>query len=113
MDQRRVRNSAAVVLISCLLIAGCGGDDEDSDAPGCGNGKLDQGERCDVAISPGESGACPTGCSSDDACEPRLLTGTDCDVQCVSDRITACRNADDCCPNDCDSDSDSDCPPAS
>ena len=110
MNRRCVRRAAAVVLSSCLFFVGCGADDtDDSDVLECGNGKLDQGELCDVEILPGKAGACPTQCPTDDACEPRVLTGADCDVECVAEPITACRNADNCCPDECDSDSDSDC----
>jgi hypothetical protein len=61
----------------------------DAAASPCGNGVLDQGERCDTAIASG-SGACPTapGCA---ALPPGslgggcgfYLTGSACDAHCV------------------------------
>lgn len=74
----------------------------------CGNGKLDDGERCDTAIAQGKSGACPRQCSSDDPCQARTLEGSGCNAECrVSMR--GCQNSDKCCPSQCNHQNDSDC----
>jgi len=79
--------------------------DTDSDCPtvaNCGNGIVNGGfglETCDTAIAAGQPGACPTECSSDDACFPELLLseGT-CRATCLTVEVTQPRDGDMCCP---------------
>lgn len=68
---------------ACLLL-GCDSYQDDLLSPprGCGDGRVTAGELCDAAIAPGEDGACPTACQSDDPCMPQTRTGSDCRVRC-------------------------------
>jgi hypothetical protein len=99
---------AAALLVSVLL-AGCGDDaDDDANVALCGNGKLDQGERCDKAIAEGAV-QCPASCSGEDACAPKLLVGQDCQVQCMAMPITRAVDADGCYPGGAGPETDVDC----
>ncbi|MBU1070028.1 hypothetical protein KJ975_10720 [Myxococcota bacterium] len=69
----------------------------DAGAP-CGNGLLDQDERCDIAILPGLPGACPDLCGDDDPCTTHFLTGVGCLSHCLVSEITNFIAHDDCCP---------------
>ncbi len=86
----------------------------DSDCPNpalCGNGVLDNGETCDIAIAAGHPGACPTSCNPGaDPCNPVKLQGTGCQAVCVDMAITDCVGGDGCCPATCTHAKDSDCP---
>ena len=86
------------------------GPDSDCDAL-CGNGVLDDGERCDLAILTGP-GACPSTCSDGLSCTTDLLTdaGT-CRAVCTFPAITLPADDDGCCPSYATSNEDSDCPP--
>jgi hypothetical protein len=64
----------------------------------CGNGVLDPGERCDVAIPVGAPGACPDTCDDDDPCTTHLLTGVACHSHCLVAEITNFIQNDGCCP---------------
>ena len=74
----------------------------------CGNGTLEPGEACDPAIESGE-GACPTSCAAP-ACASASLEGSPdtCDARCNVQPV-ACAAGDGCCPEGCDSSTDSDC----
>lgn len=51
----------------------------------CGNGVVEPkaGELCDIAIAPGQPGACPQECPQSSACSTAMLTGKDtCEAQC-------------------------------
>jgi lectin-like protein/WD40 repeat protein len=97
---------------ACLLLAACGrtsiggaadggdGGAQDlgisADATLCGNGRLDEGEACDVAIS-GGPGACPSSCPPDGLpCTVERLEGEACQATCA--RIGDRRPDDGCCP---------------
>ena len=78
--------------------------DNDMDpAAVCGDGELQGDEICD--------GDCPDVCDSSDACSIATLTGSSatCDAVCEFTLITACQDADGCCPAGCDDTNDSDC----
>lgn len=78
----------------------------------CGNGKLDTGELCDIAIVSPALGACPTAASCEDgeACTANTLEGPGtCQARCTLKLITTCVAGDGCCPAGCDSSSDDDC----
>jgi hypothetical protein len=78
----------------------------------CGNGLVEYGELCDIAIVPGESGACPTDCTSEDPCVIATLVdpGT-CTARCEFDVITERIYGDDCCPEGANAIIDTDCEP--
>ena len=85
--------------------AGIDVPDAETDADGetdagtpCGNGLLDQDERCDIAILPGLPGACPDLCGDDDPCTTHLLAGVGCLSHCLVSEITNFIAHDDCCP---------------
>jgi len=40
--------------------SGADGGTDAAPSPRCGNGRIDPDERCDIAIAPGDPGACPT-----------------------------------------------------
>ena len=72
----------------------------------CGNSVIDPGETCDPP------GSCPTSCTdSGDKCMPNVLVGVAdaCTAQCQQQLVTACVNADGCCPIGCTTANDSDC----
>ena len=77
----------------------------------CGNGVVDEGERCDVAIGEGASGACPGGCDDGDSCTADKLLGQACQARCEHQPLTTCDAivSDGCCPAGCNSESDVDC----
>ena len=95
---------------------GTGGRGNDPDGTGgaaamqvrCGNGVLDDGEMCDIAIAAGKTGACPTKCEDAAKCVPRGLSGAACQAQCVVLTPT-CMGGDGCCSGNCTTDNDSDC----
>lgn len=76
----------------------------------CGNGRRDEGERCDTAIDEGQPGACPSRCDeSDDPCAPRLPAGADCQRECAVARIEKAADGDGCCPRGMGVTDDGDC----
>jgi hypothetical protein len=68
---------------------------------------VESGETCDPKSS------CPTSCDDNNACTTDQMTGSrgNCNVACSHTAITACIGGDGCCPTECTSDIDSDCPP--
>ena len=78
--------------------------------PVCGNGRLDDAERCDVAIAQDAPGACPDDCAQE-GCFMRHLEGTRCGARCVATEITEPIADDGCCPNGATPATDSDCSP--
>jgi hypothetical protein len=75
----------------------------------CGDGRVDQGERCDIAILEGLEGACPTTCPGDDPCYRQVVAGYDCQALCVGVATTRALNEDGCCPPGIGPGEDSDC----
>jgi hypothetical protein len=75
----------------------------------CGNGRLDDAERCDSGIAAGTAGACPKRCDDSDPCAPQLRTGSGCEIECVTLVITDAREGDGCCPEDVGPAEDGDC----
>jgi hypothetical protein len=75
----------------------------------CGNGRIDEGESCDVAVAGGAEGACPGECTTEDPCEHVVLAGSGCYTECVSLPITRAQNDDGCCPPGMGAVDDSDC----
>ncbi|MFW6369204.1 MAG: hypothetical protein ACOC0J_01325, partial [Myxococcota bacterium] len=104
------RHSLPLLILASFACGGepvSGSDDEDI----CGDGKLDSGETCDPGVEAGD-GACPENCP-ELVCMTWSIAGAaeDCTAECVYQVITACADADDCCPEGCDYASDSDCMP--
>ena len=91
-----------------LLATGIG-DTPSALSERCGDGIVDEGEQCDVAIASGRPGACPEGCSGHKQCARFVLEGTDCSAHCVETRVTEAGPADDCCPQGASAAMDSDC----
>jgi hypothetical protein len=75
----------------------------------CGDGRVDEDERCDVAILDGMEGACPTTCPTDDPCYLQVIAGYDCQAVCVGVETTRAINDDGCCPPEVGPAEDSDC----
>lgn len=90
---------------------GCAAD-IDGDCPAiCGDGVVEQGERCDRAITAGHDGWCEPSCDDGVACTSDFASGTvlGCSRACSHAPITACRGGDGCCPSGCTPATDSDC----
>jgi alpha-tubulin suppressor-like RCC1 family protein len=84
--------------------SGCNRADDDDCAPVCGNAIVEVGEVCD--------GDCPASCSDSNVCTADALVGSAalCSARCEYVTVTACTNADGCCPGGCNTLTDSDCP---
>ncbi|MBA2661289.1 MAG: CAP domain-containing protein [Bradymonadaceae bacterium] len=83
-------------------------DVADTALPGesiCGNGVLEDGERCDPPSS------CPQTCDDGNACTVGEMLGSpdQCNARCVQRAIALCVDDDGCCPAGCTADDDSDC----
>jgi cysteine-rich repeat protein len=89
-------------------------DSNDNDCPRtveCGNGRVDNNETCDTAISAGQPGACPTSCNDNQACTTNRLDGAGtCLAACAFPPITTPTNGDACCPSGGNANNDNDCP---
>jgi hypothetical protein len=77
--------------------------------PGCGNGRVDDIEHCDIAIRQGEPGACPQQCANPVGCIQSRLAGQRCGARCQDVEITDLVAGDGCCPAMATPRSDSDC----
>ncbi len=78
----------------------------------CGNGTVDPGETCDIAIAAGQPGACPTSCENTDPClVVTLIEPGTCLAECESVEITDPIHGDGCCPPGANSLNDDDCDP--
>src|SRR6185295_18595964 len=91
---------------------GCG-PTRDVDCPGCGNGRIEAGESCDVA--PAGVVCSAINCNDSNSCTTDTRTGADasCNVGCTHTAIIACTGGDGCCPGGgsgaCNRNNDSDC----
>jgi len=103
-------------IVSCQDNDGCcpenctdSTDNDCAATPTCGNGAVDSDETCDIAISQGQPGACPTSCDDSDPCTTDTLVGDGtCEAHCTNDEI-ACTDGDGCCPTGCNNNTDDDC----
>jgi cysteine-rich repeat protein len=77
----------------------------------CGDGKVSGDETCDSAIAAGGEGACPTACEGGEPCAPLALQGSDCQVACAPQPISALVANDACCPPGANAQTDGDCGP--
>jgi hypothetical protein len=75
----------------------------------CGDGEVQASEFCDSGLEAGTPGACPSACSSDDACAPLVLVGARCQRRCMAVHITTAESGDGCCPEQVSAGEDSDC----
>ena len=75
----------------------------------CGNGVLDQGEKCDKAIPAGKPGTCKLACDDKDACTSDAPTGIECHVTCQYTPVTQAKHGDGCCPPGSNAVTDNDC----
>lgn len=85
--------------------SGCDSGNDDDCSASCGNGVVDDGETCDPPDT------CAATCDDADACTTDTLTGSaaNCNVACSYTSVTACVDADGCCPAGCNANTDSDC----
>ncbi len=96
-----------LLIISLLLFIACDEPGKrETPAPVCGDGVVEDGERCD--------GDCPDTCDDHDPCTTDTLEGSaaTCDSTCVFTPKTAgdCASLDGCCPEGCAPQGDLDCP---
>jgi MYXO-CTERM domain-containing protein len=84
---------------------GCDASVDDDCSASCGNSVVEPGETCDPPAS------CPTDCDDSNACTLDTFTGSaaNCNVACSYAPISACSDADGCCPAGCDAAVDDDC----
>lgn len=76
----------------------------------CGNGHVDPGETCDIAITVGQTGACPPAdCDDNIPCTVDMRIGTGCQRECAYVEIRRFASGDGCCPANGTPVSDSDC----
>jgi len=98
---------------TCTIDAGSGStpDGGTTTSPRCGNGRVDPGERCDIAIGAGDPGACPSSCDDGVGCTTDGLNGTGCNAYCTHVPVTAIDPAksDGCCPTGATRATDPDC----
>ncbi|HEY2735595.1 MAG TPA: hypothetical protein VGI70_16475 [Polyangiales bacterium] len=80
-----------------------------ADQHSCGDGVVDPGEHCDIAIEQGEVGACPDGCSGRDGCVEQRMIGRGCDAHCEAVEIERAIPNDGCCPRGASPAIDPDC----
>ena len=87
---------------------GCG-PTLDIDCNGCGNGRVEAGETCDVA--PASVTCTSISCDDGNACTADTTSGSagTCNVACAHATIATCTNADGCCPAGCNATNDNDC----
>jgi hypothetical protein len=88
---------------------GCG-PTMDVDCPGCGNGRIEAGETCDVA--PATPTCASITCDDGNSCTIDTRNGANgsCNVTCSHANITTCSMVSDgCCPGACNATNDSDC----
>jgi hypothetical protein len=85
--------------------AGCNANTDADCSASCGNNEIEDGETCDPPAT------CPADCIDGQACTQDVMTGSpgNCNVVCTNPPITACRNGDGCCPQNCTSAEDDDC----
>lgn len=74
----------------------------------CGDGNVDPGELCDLAIASGV-GACPSACDDKDPCTQDALEGSACQARCTHSPITVHKTGDQCCPAGANLSTDGDC----
>ncbi len=92
--------------------AGCDLTNDNDCSVICGDGSVDGGETCDIAITSGQPGACPVlaDCDDLDPCTTDTLVGdTTCEAYCDNTPVV-CINGDGCCPSGCTNNTDDDCP---
>jgi hypothetical protein len=97
---------------TCIADAGTGAtpDAGTSTSPRCGNGRVDPGETCDIAIRPGNQGACPpASCDDGVACTTDIPSGSACTAYCTHPPNTSIGPADGCCPSGATRSTDPDC----
>ena len=109
------------IFLSCLgrcpsptTDAGAGedGPQPPADMLNCGNGRLNPGETCDIAIATSQPGSCPANeCNDGLACTRDQKMGSACNVQCVYQEILAFLPGDGCCPAGGTHETDEDCSP--
>jgi hypothetical protein len=80
----------------------------------CGNGAVDPGETCDIAIPAGTPGACPAkaDCATGDPCSTdELISAGTCSAVCVHAQIATTSGSmpDGCCPAGANKNTDTDC----
>lgn len=79
----------------------------------CGNGSVDEGEECDIAIRADRAGGCPLRCGDSNECTTdALMDDGTCLARCVNSEIVVAAE-DGCCPAGFDFTGDVDCIPAS
>jgi hypothetical protein len=119
-----LKGSSALCTSECVLNAttactgrdgccpsGCNTSNDNDCAPICGNRVVESPEKCDRAITAGNTGACPATCNDNNACTQDVASGNndDCTRVCAFTNITACAPGDGCCPSVCNAATDSDC----
>jgi hypothetical protein len=101
------------------LESGAGSDaaltDSGQVGPACGDGVVEMGELCDIAIPHGQAGACPLAAdctrTSTNACLHFTLSGTGCNAACTTVTTTRTVAGDGCCPAGANQNTDPDCTP--
>ena len=98
---------------SCTADAGTGSTPDAgtiTPTPRCGNGRIDPGETCDIAIAAGDPGACPpASCDDGIACTIDMPTGSGCTASCAHSPNNMIGLSDGCCPSAATKATDPDC----
>jgi hypothetical protein len=89
------------------VAAGASGAAGNPNGTACGDGLVDESEKCDTGVLEGSPGWCPSVCSAP-ACSTAQITGSGCQTECRIIEL-GCKDDDGCCPAACSSKDDSDC----
>ena len=112
LPRARTEDAASSMNSQAAVSDGVPEEDKEHVVAACGNGRVDEAERCDTAIPRGQPGACPEACGGRDGCFKQKLAGQRCGARCEEVEITETKPDDGCCPDGATTETDNDCSPS-